>query len=87
MQSLAGAVRFGASTRFISCSSQLRMPQEKDGSEYTQKDMEENQRKLEQLEKKQKSIESDLQRPSREELKKKGDDAQVEQHRPDDGVY
>ncbi|CCF57253.1 hypothetical protein KAFR_0C02600 [Kazachstania africana CBS 2517] len=30
---------------------------------------------------------SDFQKPTMEELKKKGDDARIEQNRPDDGVY
>ncbi|KAM3159814.1 Protein FMP16, mitochondrial [Lachancea thermotolerans] len=73
-----------ASQRFLSRSCALQMPAGK--SDMTQKDMDANKKKLDELEKKSHNGGA-YKRPSTDELKKKGEDAQVEQHRPDDGVY
>lgn len=50
-----------------------------------QKEFDENKEKLEKLEHGDKN--TDFKKPSMEELQKRGDDARIEQNRPDDGVY
>ncbi|SCV03972.1 LAMI_0H12420g1_1 [Lachancea mirantina] len=64
------------------------MPKKDD--DVTQQQLDENKAKLEELEKgnsKHGTFQGELKRPSDAELKKRGEDAQVEQQRPDDGVY
>ncbi|KAG0675832.1 hypothetical protein C6P41_003984 [Kluyveromyces marxianus] len=46
-----------------------------------------NKKKLEKLEREGHELEKDLKRPGVNNLKKKGERAQIEQGRPDDGVY
>ncbi|CEP63066.1 Fmp16p LALA0_S07e01640g [Lachancea lanzarotensis] len=81
------AARSGNAVRSISGASSSN-PKSKTPKSSSQEQMDANKKKLEDLEKKSGSIGGgNFQRPSREELKKKGDEAQVEQQRPDDGVY
>ncbi|SCU83651.1 LAME_0C05996g1_1 [Lachancea meyersii CBS 8951] len=74
--------RPGVALRCISKQAKSKTPESA-----SQKELNANQKRLEELEKKGDSKNSKYQMPSREELKKKGEDAQVEQQRPDDGVY
>lgn len=56
----------------------------------TQEDLDRNKEELERLEHepvKHQNLKGSFSRPSEEELKRRGEDAQVKQHRPDDGVY
>lgn len=62
----------------------------KSSDEVSQSELDANKAKLEELEKepvKGQSFSGTFKRPSEEELKKRGEDAQIEQQRPDDGVY
>ncbi|SCU81526.1 LAFA_0C05556g1_1 [Lachancea sp. 'fantastica'] len=74
-------------TRSISGASSSN-PKSKTPKSPSQEQLDANKKKLEDLEKKSGSVGGGkYERPSREELKKKGTDAQIEQQRPDDGVY
>ncbi|SCU99808.1 LANO_0F03774g1_1 [Lachancea nothofagi CBS 11611] len=77
------AARSGIAVRCISNGA----AQSKTPDGLTQEELDSNKKKLEELEKKKGGKNHDYERPSRDQLKKRGDDAQVEQQRPDDGVY
>ncbi|QLQ79572.1 hypothetical protein HG537_0C02190 [Torulaspora globosa] len=77
------------STRTFSLAAITRLPHQKTNlspeERNEQKLFDENKARLEKLE--QAKIYDGSQRETCEELKKKGDDARIEQNRPDDGVY
>lgn len=77
------------STRAFSLTAVARLPHQKSNlspeEQREQKLFDENKARLEKLE--HAKIYDGSQRESCEELKKKGDDARIEQNRPDDGVY
>lgn len=77
------------SVRTFSAATMARFPHLKDHQtqeeKKEQKLFDENKAKLDKLEHEKNG--KDTNRESCDELKKKGDDAQIEQNRPDDGVY